>query len=72
MNQTMKNLSAPSSLLGYGEHSWREVAILQIIREIRGVFVCCFENSVSAVIVNELPTDFKTMRYIRNLISIIS
>ena len=50
--------------------SWKEEAILQAIRQIHEAFVACFDNQVSAVIINELPTDFKTLRYIRNLLTV--
>lgn len=40
------------------------------VARLREAFTACFDNQVSEVIVNELPTDFKTLRYIRNLLAV--
>ena len=58
------NYEAPS------QTTWKEEAVLRVVSQLRGAFTSCFDNTVSAVIINELPTDFKTLRYIRNMIAV--
>ena len=53
-------------------HNWKEITLLQIIQEIRHLFQNYFENRYMAVIIQELPIDFKTLREIRNMVSIVS
>lgn len=54
------------------EDDWKETALLQVIDEIRRIFSVCFENPVTAIIIRDLPIDFKTFREVRNLLSVHS
>ncbi len=52
------------------QSNWKETALLEVIDEMRHIFSLCFENPVTAVIIRDLPIDFKTFRDVRNLLSI--
>jgi hypothetical protein len=50
---------------------WRESTLLELIDEIRRIFLCCFETAVAAVLSSNMPGINKTLREIRNLISVV-
>ena len=52
--------------------NWKEMSLLEIIEEIRHLFENYFENRYMAVIIQELPIDFRTLKEIRNLVSIVT
>ncbi len=52
--------------------NWKETALFRVLDEIRHIFTLCFENPVTAIIIRDLPIDFKTFRDVRNLLSIDS
>ncbi|MFP4562710.1 MAG: hypothetical protein ACLFRY_05295 [Spirochaetia bacterium] len=51
--------------------SCREGTVLELIEEIRKIYLCCFETVVSAVLSNTMPGINKTLREIRSLISVV-
>ena len=51
--------------------SCRESTLLELIDEIRRIYQCCFETVVAAVLSNTMPGITKSMREIRNLISVV-
>jgi len=50
---------------------WKETSIIRLIEDIRRIFETCFDSYATAIIIQELPIDYKTVRSIRNLISIV-
>jgi hypothetical protein len=52
------------------QSNWKETALLEVIDEMRHIFSLCFENPVTAVIIRDLPIDFKTFRDVKTLLSI--
>lgn len=50
---------------------WKETSIIELIDDIRRIFETCFDSYATAIIIQELPIDYKTVRSIRNLISIV-
>ena len=49
----------------------RESTLLELIEEIRGIYLCCFETVVAAALSNTMPGITRTLREIRNLISVV-
>jgi hypothetical protein len=49
----------------------RESTLLELIEEIRGIYLCCFETAVAAVLSNAMPGINRSLREIRNLISVV-
>jgi hypothetical protein len=50
---------------------WKETSVIELIDDIRRIFETCFDSYATAIIIQELPIDYKTVRSIRNLISIV-
>ncbi len=55
----------------YVSDNWKEITLLQVIHEIRQIITTCIDNSGATVVLEELPVDFKTLRDIRSMTSVL-
>lgn len=67
---SLRAVDSPADPAQDDSTNWKETAFLQVLDEIRYIFAICFENPVTAILIRDLPIDFKTFRDVRNLLSV--
>ena len=67
----MKAGSPLDRIQEYVSDNWKEITLSQVIHEIRQIITTCIDNSGAAVVLENLPVDFKTLRDIRNMTSVL-